>query len=551
MKVWGQLERAQVEILGSDPSTTALIGRVWYNSASNLLKVMDNASTVQTVLFADIGAIDDADISASAAIAGTKISPNFGSQNVTTTGTLAGSNFSGTSSGTNSGDITLAAVGSSPAANGASLSSQVLTLQPADATHPGVISTASQTMGSGTKFFSGQVGLSSSSVDSRMLVDIGNGANVLTGTTQIAFRSNFTATSAATSLVEGGFFNCTTAASTTVAIALALEVGGITRGAGGTITNAMSLLIDGTSVGTNNAFVADVTNWTGNWNLYFATTNASYHGGRIAFGAPSVDSTSFIVIDNLQTQTLLTGTSQNGVSSYLAGNSNATSTIAGFKSSPATQASAFTAVNLTAYEIGTLTKGAGSTITYATGMWGATPTVGTNNAFAADNNSYSGSYGLNLSTTNPSFFKGGIQLGTAGTPTNYALSTLSQYSVGTYTPTVTPTTGTASSVVVNQAKYVLVGKICTVSVYLTWTQNTSNATTTQISLPFTPDSGENGVFKGLFYVTINAAVNTFAPYIQTSTPGVNLAFPLVSGVQTSFTAGGSISASGTISYIVA
>lgn len=41
--------------------------------------------------------------------------------------------------GTNSGDLTLAAVGSSPSANGASLSGQVLTLQPADATRPGVI----------------------------------------------------------------------------------------------------------------------------------------------------------------------------------------------------------------------------------------------------------------------------------------------------------------------------------------------------------------------------------------------------------------------------
>ena len=35
------------------------------------------------------GTIDNADISNSAAIAGTKISPDFGSQNITTTGTLS------------------------------------------------------------------------------------------------------------------------------------------------------------------------------------------------------------------------------------------------------------------------------------------------------------------------------------------------------------------------------------------------------------------------------------------------------------------------------
>jgi hypothetical protein len=57
-------------------------------------------------------------------------------------------------SGTNTGDVTLAAVGSSPSANGASLSGQVLTLQPADATHPGVVTTGTQTI-AGAKTFSG------------------------------------------------------------------------------------------------------------------------------------------------------------------------------------------------------------------------------------------------------------------------------------------------------------------------------------------------------------------------------------------------------------
>jgi len=49
-------------------------------------------------------------------------------------------------SGTNTGDVTLGAVGSSPSANGASLSGQVLTLQPVDATHPGVVTTGTQTI---------------------------------------------------------------------------------------------------------------------------------------------------------------------------------------------------------------------------------------------------------------------------------------------------------------------------------------------------------------------------------------------------------------------
>ncbi len=48
--------------------------------------------------------------------------------------------------GTNTGNVTLAAVGATPAAEGASLSGQVLTLQPASGTHPGLITTGAQTI---------------------------------------------------------------------------------------------------------------------------------------------------------------------------------------------------------------------------------------------------------------------------------------------------------------------------------------------------------------------------------------------------------------------
>lgn len=67
----------------------------------------------------------------------------------TFTGAISASNLSNT----NSGDITLATVGSTPAAAGASLSTQVLTLQPADGTNGGVISLLAQTMGAGIKTF--------------------------------------------------------------------------------------------------------------------------------------------------------------------------------------------------------------------------------------------------------------------------------------------------------------------------------------------------------------------------------------------------------------
>lgn len=65
--------------------------------------------------------------------------------NKTFTGSISASNLSGT----NSGDVTLAAVGATPNANAASLSGQILNLQPFDSTHPGV-ATAS---GGGTTNF--------------------------------------------------------------------------------------------------------------------------------------------------------------------------------------------------------------------------------------------------------------------------------------------------------------------------------------------------------------------------------------------------------------
>lgn len=76
------------------------------------------------------------------------------STTLTAGGAIAGSNLSGT----NTGDITLGAIGASANANGASLSSQVLTLQPASASFGGVVTTGTQTI-AGDKTFSGATAL--------------------------------------------------------------------------------------------------------------------------------------------------------------------------------------------------------------------------------------------------------------------------------------------------------------------------------------------------------------------------------------------------------
>lgn len=67
-------------------------------------------------------------------------------------GAISASNLSGT----NTGDVTLTAVGSSPNSNAASLSGQALTLQPANGTNPGVLTAGTQTIG-GDKTFTGSI----------------------------------------------------------------------------------------------------------------------------------------------------------------------------------------------------------------------------------------------------------------------------------------------------------------------------------------------------------------------------------------------------------
>ncbi len=84
---------------------------------------------------------------------------------ITTAGALtcdgAGSfsNLSGSSSGTNTGDVTLSAIGASPNANGASLSGQALTLQPANGSFGGVVTTTTQTF-AGAKTFTSDITVS-------------------------------------------------------------------------------------------------------------------------------------------------------------------------------------------------------------------------------------------------------------------------------------------------------------------------------------------------------------------------------------------------------
>lgn len=85
--------------------------------------------------------------------------PSSGLKFFNLSGVFASKNSSGTVSsfaGTNTGDVSIGTFGSSPDAKGASLSGQAITMQPADGTHPGMLTTGSQTI-AGAKTFTGTV----------------------------------------------------------------------------------------------------------------------------------------------------------------------------------------------------------------------------------------------------------------------------------------------------------------------------------------------------------------------------------------------------------
>lgn len=163
------------------PSTTdTLVGRATTDTLTN--KTLDTATNTITNL-------TNTNLSGSAGITGANLAANtVANSNLSQmpTLTLKGNNTGGTatpldltvsqvqtmigSSGTNTGDVTLTAVGTSPNANAASLAGQVLNLQPADGTNPGVVSVTTQTL-AGAKTFS-------TSVQTPSAILTGSGGNV-------------------------------------------------------------------------------------------------------------------------------------------------------------------------------------------------------------------------------------------------------------------------------------------------------------------------------------------------------------------------------------
>jgi hypothetical protein len=198
-------------------------------------------------------------------------------------------------SGTNSGDVTLAAVGSVPNANGASLSTQALTLQPADGSNPGVITIAAQTI-AGVKTFSSGINSdqfsgvgASARTNSTVFTVAGTSTGLgLTGTSQFGIapvtQYDF---SVATAGVNPVFAQVKSTGTTSAcALGTTYYAKNPSLGTGDTLTRVIHYRADVPSVGgTGNAIFADNTAFSGNWVINSTSTNASLFSGIVNFSA--------------------------------------------------------------------------------------------------------------------------------------------------------------------------------------------------------------------------------------------------------------------------
>jgi hypothetical protein len=131
-----------------------LIGSLYEVLVSGIAQTIAGVKTFSSnVVISDATQSTDKDTGSIVTEGGLGVEKNINAGgNINAVGTVTGSNLSGSSSGTNTGDVTLAAIGAMPNANGASITGQVVNLQPADGTYGGVLSTLAQVI-AGAKTF--------------------------------------------------------------------------------------------------------------------------------------------------------------------------------------------------------------------------------------------------------------------------------------------------------------------------------------------------------------------------------------------------------------
>jgi hypothetical protein len=254
-----------------------------------------------------------------------------------------------------------------------------------------------------------------------------------------------TYTSSTTTQGEGFLSNPSTAAASFIMPFLAhFWASDVTLGAGSAVTRQVGFYTNGLSSATNNAVLANNTAFTGNWFINQSGTLASTFGGDVTLAGAG---TGLTVSNNAEVagtmgigvapssaialaigSTLSGGTSQYGVRiAGLTPSSAATNIVSGFTNQGITLASGtYTTANYVGFNEGGPTIPSNVIVSNCYSFAGSPPTVtgtatrviglgfigsyavGTNNAYIADNNTFTGSYFINQSGTAASVFGGPI-----------------------------------------------------------------------------------------------------------------------------------------------
>lgn len=201
-----------------------LTGDVTVGAASGSASGVSTVAAIQGTTVSGTTGSGNVVFSASPTITGTLTTAAIAATSLNASGTVTGSNISGTTSGTNTGDVSLSSFGSTPSANGASLSGQAITLQPANATNPGGVSTTTQSF-AGNKTFTGTIVASNFSGTSSG-TNTGDQTITLTGDVTGSGTGSFATTIANLSVTNAKIANTTIDLTTKVTGILPIANGG-------------------------------------------------------------------------------------------------------------------------------------------------------------------------------------------------------------------------------------------------------------------------------------------------------------------------------------
>lgn len=170
--------------------------------------------------------------------------------------------------------------------------------------------------------------------------------------------------------------------------------------------------------------------------------------GLIGLGGTTTNASAGVYVQGVG----LTGTTQQGINIVTQTTSAATTEFDGLAIGTSTASGSYTTPLASAINVSQITKGSGNTITRAIGYKSSQQVNGTNNAQFADNQSFTGSYFLNSTDTNPSLFSGSISSPShiLNGSSSGAITIQPQASAGTYNFNMPITAGSAGQMLTSQ-----------------------------------------------------------------------------------------------------